>query len=138
MRTGLTLLAGVLLLPCQAGAQEVDKAKLRKAAQMPRLHVSVGLGGSSTSRVDSHAQQPDPQEAIKALRKELKGDSSDADRYHRLAELCKEAKDEKGRQDAKAKAAQLYREQLKQEPKDARLLLRLAECLEDEQEVETL
>src|SRR5579872_3104070 len=126
MRKGIALLA-LAILSGSTAAQDVNLARLREAARMPSVYVGFGLRinsvrGLSRVLVDD---RPDLRSQIAALRKQLRGDATDADRYFRLRQLHERLEDDKGVEDAARRAVELYRRRLKATPKDPHLLTRL-------------
>ena len=138
MRKGIALLT-LAVLCGSAAAQDVNAdKKLRQAAWMPTVSIKSGISFSTERGFSLVDDKPDWQPRIAALRKQLQGNASDADRYFRLRELYEGSGDEKAAEKAARKAVKLYRPQVKAAPDDNRLLTRLAICLDSETEQETL
>ncbi len=122
-------LAVLLLLTGRVGAGEIDKAKLRKLAELPTVTVVAGVGFSTTSGFTFNDEKPDPAAEIVRLRKQLQGDATDAERYQRLGLLYHKIDQKKASEEAYAKAVALCRRQVREHPEDKRWLARLGDAL---------
>lgn len=119
----LSLIAG------RAPAGGLDKAKLRKLAKLPEVSVVVSVQFSSTLGFSFNGEKPDPLAEIARVRKQLKGDPSDAERYLRLGRLYAKAQLKKEEKQADAKAVALCRQQVREHPDDMRWLAQLGDAL---------
>ena len=93
------------------------------------LSLSFGVSFDSTQGVAGLGEARDTQLAIVQLRKAMKGDVSDAERYSSLADLYEKVHEKEKAQKAAAKAVELYREQHKKDPDNGRLLAKLGLAL---------
>ncbi|HEY7311486.1 MAG TPA: tetratricopeptide repeat protein [Gemmataceae bacterium] len=134
-RTALVLLA-LSLIPGRAQAGSVDKAKLRKLAKLPEVGVVVGVGFSTTFGCSFNGDKPDPLAEIARLRKQLKGDPSDVERYLRLGRLYSKAERKKESEEAYAKAVSICRQQVREHPDDMRWLAQLGDALVSNDEID--
>ncbi len=125
MRAALLSLSLLTLLAPSAAAQ-VDKEALRKAAQLPTVSVTFNFGIDPVRGWVVGFGKPDASADIKAVRAQMKGDASDAERYFRLGTLLSEKKDWTA---ALTTAKQLYRQRLAMKPDDGYLLCRLGMTL---------
>lgn len=123
----ITLTLTVMLT--KSGAAQIDKTKLRNAATLPTVVTAAGYEFSSTHGFKTSAEKSDISAEIPALRKAMRGDTSDAERHYRLGRLYAEAQDRPRAQEAFVKSVALFRQQVKARPRDARLLARLGEAL---------
>jgi Tfp pilus assembly protein PilF len=138
MRSAVALF--VLGFPTCLFAAEVDRARLRQAACLPVIEAMIDL------RVDEEGfhvpgDTPDVRPEIDKLLRALTGDASDAERYHLLANLYARQKDTSREQEARKKAIELYRQQLRAQPNNGRLMGQLGTALEQSgvfSEAETL
>jgi tetratricopeptide (TPR) repeat protein len=134
----------LLVFVCAAlptAAQEVDQAKLRKAARLPKISLLGGVGFNSDTGFFLLGETRDVRPKIAALQKTLKGDATDAATYYRLGDLYDEAKEEKKAKDAYEQAVRLYRQRLKDDPDNGRLLAEFGAALlavENDEEGETV
>ena len=127
-RTSLTLVALILTTPfAQAGG--IDKAKLRKLAELPEVSASFCINYSTTLGFYFNGNKPDPLAEVARIRKQLKGDASDAERYLRLSWLYSKAGREKEADEADTKVIALCRKQMREHPDDMRCLALLGEAL---------
>jgi tetratricopeptide (TPR) repeat protein len=130
MRNGVVLLA-LAILASEAASQGINKEKLRQAARMPEPSL---LGGVSFHPIVGFYllfDPPDVRPEIAGLRKALKNDAKDAERWFRLGQLYDWIGDEKEGRSVWARATRLYRARLAASPDNSKLLRRLALCLED-------
>lgn len=108
---------------------ESSAERLRKLVKLPIVSLEAGFSmnaeqGFSISQ--SKAQAP---REIAALRKELKGDYSDADRYEKLGELYSRLNNGKSAADCYQKAVALYRQRVASRPSDAEILTSFGRAL---------
>jgi tetratricopeptide (TPR) repeat protein len=108
----------------------VDKTKLRELLTLPPPTVGFGFNFSESGGFTANWDEASAPKEIEALKKAMKGDASDAQRYARLTALYLQTKDSEKSKAANTKAIELYREQLKARPHDAGLLAGLGEALE--------
>lgn len=137
MRKGIVLLTFTTLAGT-AAAQDVNLEKLRRATWMPMTRAVCGIGFNSTRGCFLVDDRTDLPQQIVTLRKQIRGDASDAERYYRLCKFCARVGDKKAAEEASRAAAKLYRRQLKAAPDDNHLLTRLALCLDSEEGQEKL
>lgn len=129
------------LLIAAEGARAADKEKLRQAVHLPTITAIVGYGVNDSGEFEPLSAWTVQPEQIAQNEKELKGDATDAERYHRLARLYDRAKQPDKGKEARHKEIALRRAQLQQHPEDRRCKLRLAEALKSlnqEEEAEAL
>lgn len=127
--------SALLLLALMVGAvpaQEGNLDRLRQTAWMPSVTITAGVGFNSTGGFTMLHEKPDPRPQIEALRKQLRGDDSDADRHVRLARLHSRTGDARASKESWKKAEAIYRRLLKAKPDDGLLMTRLSACLSDD------
>ena len=108
----------------------MDKPRLRQLAKLPTFEVISGFGFSETNGLIFNGEKPDrPVVEISRIRKELKGDAGDAERYLRLGALYEKVERKKESEDAYAKAIALCRQQVKEHPDDMHRLAQLGDAL---------
>src|SRR5690348_18331769 len=92
-----TILLALLALTCQNAAAQMNKPRLRQLAQMPTVNaVFTGFHVSQTRGIlFGEEEETPPLEEIARIRKELKGDASDAERYQDLGFLYARTKQKK-------------------------------------------
>lgn len=125
------MLLTLFVIASPTEAAEIDKPKLRQLIKLPDPNGFVmGIGFSANTGFIFAGEESDPPSVkIARIRKELKGDSTDAERYRRLRYLYAQAKRKKDADDAKARAVALFRQQVKEHPHDMRRLAQLGEAL---------
>lgn len=128
MRSGLVVFVA-LALAGRATGQSVDYAKLRKAARLPHISVTSGIGFNCAGKLIVAGEPSDPRAEIAALETALQGDSSDALRYWRLGTLYASLKHEETSNKAHARALALYRQRLEREPDNGLLLSEYGEAV---------
>ncbi len=131
MRIRIVVLMLVAAMASRVAAQQVDKEKLRKAAKMPTMSFEVALYFSPTRGFVLSEDKAELTAEVAAIQKAMKGDASDAERYHRLGELYKELKDHDRKEKARDKAVDLYRQLVKSQPNDGRVLAQFGAALSD-------
>jgi hypothetical protein len=99
VKARMTLLT-LLVLAAPLGAAEMDTARLRQLATLPTVRVMAGIGFSTRDGFTLNDRTTDPSIEIAHLRKELTGDSGDAERYLRLAKLYAKAERKQEANDA--------------------------------------
>jgi tetratricopeptide (TPR) repeat protein len=135
-------LAACLCVAALRAEEPGNRERLRQAAKLPSLEVAVNIGFDSRHRFKLLDDGPPGPEAIAVLRKALKGDASDAERYLQLARLYDDSRESDRAGEAARKAAELFRQRLKDRPQDGALLVGLGQALdevdEDKEEEEVL
>jgi tetratricopeptide (TPR) repeat protein len=130
MPARLLTAAFLLILATQANAQDVDAGKLRGLIRMPRLSALVGIGFNSERGITLDGETADHSAEIAALEKALCREAGmpnatsreDAGRYYQLSQLYD---DDKKREQAAARAVELFTQQVRAEPQNARLAMQL-------------
>lgn len=130
MKMWETLLA-LIVLASPISAAEMDKATLRQLANVPEPgNFVLGIGFSSSKGFVFAGEKTDPPSVtIARIRKELKGDATDAERYQRLWSVYEKSKRKKDADDAKVRAIALLRQQVKDHPHDMYHLAQLGDFL---------
>jgi tetratricopeptide (TPR) repeat protein len=105
-----------------AATPESGADRLRKLLKMPTVSLESGFSLNSEEGFSLSQNNPSALKEISEIRKQLKGDSSDAEAYARLAELYAKASDSKKADECYQKAAILFRQQAATRPDDPRLL----------------
>lgn len=113
-RTAFALVT-VLFLAGRMESGPVDKTKLRQLARLPGVRISFGFGFSSTSGFGI-GEIPDHWAEIARLQTQLKGDSSDAERYLLLSGHYSMVRRERESAEAGAKALAICRRQVREHP----------------------
>lgn len=126
-RWAVLVLGATLAVSSPAAA--VDKAKLRRAAPLPKVTAKAGVGFNAARGLTFGGEKPDPAIQLAALQKELRGDDSDAERYDKIGDLHAELKQSDRADQARGKAADLYRRRLAARPDDADALTKLGSLL---------
>src|SRR6266704_3983356 len=118
MRINLISLVFVATMGCYGAAPETGAKKLREVVRLPTIDFSFNLmfqsGSGWTLSVVGAAE--DSTAEITSLRKELKGDLSDAERFKRLTGLYAKANDKTKLQTAAGKASELWRRRVELQP----------------------
>ncbi|MHB8520552.1 MAG: tetratricopeptide repeat protein [Limisphaerales bacterium] len=135
----LVLLVAATVSGLAATPKTIDPAKLRRLVELPEVNVSFGVGYYDTRFVSFHgctrsgnSESPgQAQTDIAALRRQLKGDATDAARYSRLGDLYSDADDSTNSDRAYRQAVELYRPQANEQPTNARLLVDFGQALSD-------
>jgi tetratricopeptide (TPR) repeat protein len=138
MRLNFFFLLLVTVLSCHGAAPETGAKKLREAVRLPTIHFGFNLvfrsgNGWSLSVVGA---EDDPSAEIATLRKELKGDLSDAERFQRLAALYAKANDNTNLAAATDKALGLWRQRVEQQPENGPILAQYGNSLSIAQKYE--
>ena len=115
----------LLLSPGLMRAGEVDKTRLRQLVRLPTISTLNGTFYSSTLGFYMPGEKPDAVTLIDQIRRELKGDATDLDRYQRLSDLYYEFGKKKEAEEANTRALALCRQQVKERPKDMAWLAQL-------------
>jgi tetratricopeptide (TPR) repeat protein len=113
-----------------SSAHAVNKDRLRAAVELPRVFVSAGICLNSLGVFVFDGQRDDHTAEMARLRKAMKGDTNDAERWQRLALLYGDQGNEAQSDEAQRKAVSLYRERLKARPDDPLTLARLGATLD--------
>ncbi|HWG42125.1 MAG TPA: tetratricopeptide repeat protein, partial [Gemmataceae bacterium] len=135
MNTRMVLLA-VILLAGRVEAGTINKPKLRKLAELPAITITSVIRFSTTYGYSFNQEKPNAVAEIARLRKQLKGDASDAERYQRLSLLYAKADRTKESDEASAKAVALCRQQVREHPQDMRWLAQLGDALVEDGQTE--
>jgi tetratricopeptide (TPR) repeat protein len=117
------------MLLLATGTDAVDRERVRKSIELPRISMMFGISLNSAGQIivpDWNALLP---AEIVALEKTLRGPADDAPRYRTLSGLYFRAGDKERGNAALTKAATLYRGQLASRPRDGFLLAHYADCL---------
>ncbi|HEY7331037.1 MAG TPA: hypothetical protein VH592_25595 [Gemmataceae bacterium] len=130
-----TPLLALVVFAGQTAAAEIDKAKLRKLAEQlaslpfcDTFRYSIVFSSSEGFKLYSEKTES-PVLQIDRVRKELKDDDTDAERYLRLAVLYLKVKDEKASNDAGSRAIDMFRRQVQKYPHDMHRLAQLGDAL---------
>lgn len=130
MRKATALLVFVTVSASAAAAEEFDRARLRGLVQLPTLTFLFGVGVNSEDGIVLMGEKVDAPAEIAALLKQMKGDASDAERYHRLARLYSLQLQKDESKQARARATELYRQRAKADPRNGYALAQVAQTLE--------
>ena len=124
----LILVAG---LGCYGAAPETGAKKLREVVRLPTIDFAFSLKFQSGNgwTLSVVGAEEDSSAEIATLRKELRGDISDAERFTRLKELYAKANDKTNSQAAAAKALELWRRRVELQPDNGRFLAELGRSL---------
>src|SRR4051812_27063789 len=106
----------------QAAAPEPGTERLRKLLKLPMISLETGFSFKPEGGFSPSDTKVDVSREISEARKELKGDSSDAQRYTRLGDLYAKSGDAKKSDDSYHKAATFFRQQAATRPDDPELL----------------
>ena len=106
----------------QAATPEPASSRLRKLLKMPVVSLEAGFSLNSEEGFSVLPGKADAPKEISELRKHLKGDSSDAERYSKLGELYSKAGEIKKAEESCEKAAVLFRQQVATRPDEPELL----------------
>src|SRR5437899_12607766 len=104
-----------------AATPEPASNRLRKLLKMPMVSLEAGFSLSSEEGFSVLPGKADAPREISELRKQLKSDSSDADRYSRLADLYAKAGETKQAEESNQQSAALFRQQVTTDRKSTRL-----------------
>lgn len=126
MRKCLSMLAVVVLTSVAAG-DEFEKSRLRQVVQFPAPSIDFGVGFSGKYGFYLKGYRPNEADEIKSLRKAMKGDASDAERYYRMAILYG-AFNPKAKEPIR-KCLRLLRRQIKIDPNNGYLHAQLGRAL---------
>src|SRR5438105_3634240 len=113
----------------QAATPEPASSRLRKLLKMPVISLEAGFSLNSEEGFSVLPGKADAPKEISELRKHLKGDSSDAERYSKLGELYSKAGEIKKAEESCEKAAVLFRQQVATRPDDPELLASFGRAL---------
>ena len=112
-----------------AATPEPASSRLRKLLKMPMVSLEAGFSLSSEEGFSVLPGKADAPREISELRKQLKSDSSDADRYSRLGDLYAKAGETKKAEESYQKSAALFRQQVTTRPDDPELLASFGRAL---------
>ena len=119
-------LSGLVL---SAAAPEGASERLRKLLKMPPISLEAGVSLNSEEGFAILQEKPDVTKEASKLRKEMKGDSSDAERYGKLGDLYQKAGDAARAAQYYNKSVAQYRQQVNSKPDDAELLANFGKAL---------
>src|SRR2546421_2772100 len=122
----LLVLTGAAL---RGATPEPGSSRLRKLLKMPMVSQEAGFSLNSEEEFSILPGKADAPKEISELRKQLKGDSSDAERYSKLGDLYAKAGDTRKADECYQKSAVLFRQQVATRPDDADLLASLGRVL---------
>src|SRR5690242_1166784 len=109
MRIQFVLSFLLMTLTLQASTPELGKDKLRRLVKLPGIAFQADWTFDPERGFTIALPVEDLSSQIDNLRKELKGDASDAQRYYQLGRLYSESGDYASGQESWAKAVDLYR-----------------------------
>jgi len=138
MIAGWALLA---VFASPAAGQEIDKKKLRETLQLPTVNLNVKYGISPTTGLIDLGNERDKKKEIATLQQKLQSKADAAELYYELAVLFEDDGNIAESKKAIARAVELYRQKIKAEPGNARLLAELGLSLwnpEEAKEAEAL
>jgi tetratricopeptide (TPR) repeat protein len=131
MRVRLFFLLLVTVLACYGAAPETGAKKLREVVRLPTINFAFSLvfqrGNGWTLNVVG--AEEDYSAEIATLRKELRGDASDAERFTRLVTLYAKANDKTNSAAAAGKALERWRQRVELQPDKGPLLTQFGESL---------
>jgi tetratricopeptide (TPR) repeat protein len=124
MRIKFFCLMLVAMLGCHGAAPETGAKKLREVVRLPTIDFAFSLKFQSRNgwTLSVVGAEEDSTAEIATLRKELKGDISDAERFTRLEELYAKANDKTNLQAAAGKALELWRRRVELQPDNGYVL----------------
>jgi tetratricopeptide (TPR) repeat protein len=125
-----TIFALMLVTLSGSVQAQPDKQKLREAIKLPSMTFAFGVGFSAIPGQTAWAEESDPQAEIAALRKALKGNASDAERWQALGSLYERREEKSLSQAAFARAVSLYRQRVKAQPRQVPLLIAFGKTLQ--------
>jgi len=128
IRVGVILL---LLFPAlaRAATPEPGNDRLRKLLKFPAVSLDAAFTLNSEEGFSMLEAKADAPREIVEVRKQLKGDSSDAERYSRLGELYASSRDRKKADECYGKSAGLFRQLVASKPNDPELLSNFGRAL---------
>ncbi|MSQ95066.1 MAG: hypothetical protein EXR98_11000 [Gemmataceae bacterium] len=131
MRIGLCAFLCLAVSASFAGAQGLDKAKLRQSIEMPALSTSFGVQFRSSER-DGKGNKYDPEKKLAEMQKKLTGTADDAETLFEMRGIYLEClKDEKKGKEMVDKAESVLRPILQTtDPKQAHLVTLYGSVLE--------
>src|SRR3954471_16236862 len=116
--------------PALLGATpEPGNERLRKLLKLPPISLEAAFSLNSEEGFAILEGKADAPREISELRKQLKSESSDAERYGRLGDLYAKINDSRKAGEAFEKSAALYRQQVASRPDDAELLANFGRAL---------
>lgn len=129
MRVKVASLLLLMALTAPAATPDVGKEKLRKLAKLPSIALETGWKFDRERGFIIEPTKAQKAAAIAEARKSLQGDNSDAGRFFRLGQLCRENKEEANAGAAFSQAVELYRQRAAAQPGDGLLLAELGKAL---------
>src|SRR5207248_115940 len=124
------LLAIVALgLPVRGATPESGADRLRKLLKLPLVTLEAGVSLNSEEGFSILQSKSDVPHEMTEVRKQLKGDSSDAERYGRLGDLYQKSGDPKRAVDSYAKSVSLFRKQISARADDPQRLASFGKAL---------
>src|SRR5262245_8270095 len=125
-----TALAAALLVAASAARADVDREKLKAAAQLPKITVNTTFG-ASPGDLAAGPEDPDPAHAVATAVAEVEADAGDADAWTALVDGYRRLGDEVNANKALAKEAEAWRARTKAAPDDGVALAALAGALHE-------
>jgi tetratricopeptide (TPR) repeat protein len=113
----------------RAATPEPGNERLRKLLKLPTVSLEAAFSLNSEEGFAILEGKADAPREIVELRKQLKSDSSDAERYSRLGELYTKLNDAKKAAEVFDKSASLFRQRVAMRPDDAELLASFGRAL---------
>ncbi len=113
----------------RAATPEPGNERLRKLLKLPTVSLEAAFSLNSEEGFAILEGKADAPREISELRKQLKSDSSDAERYSRLGELYSKLNDAKKAAEAFDKSASLFRQRVASRPDDPELLASFGRAL---------
>jgi tetratricopeptide (TPR) repeat protein len=125
------VLSCLLLLQGSGVAQQVDKEKLRAVIKMPTVWFITGCSSHSVEGILLAGHKSKRKELIAQLRREMEGNAGDAERYYKLGVLYSREGQKNASKECYARAAELFRQRVRDNPQDGYVLSQLALAIVD-------
>ncbi|EEF58091.1 tetratricopeptide repeat protein [Pedosphaera parvula] len=129
MRIQVVLSFLLMALTLQASTPELGKDKLRRLVKLPGIAFQADWTFDPERGFTIGLPHEDLSPQIDNLRKDLKGDVSDAQRYYQLGRLYSESGDYTSAEESWAKAVELYRKTIEQQSDNSEFLLEFGKSL---------
>jgi len=113
----------------RAAAPESSADRLKKLLKLPSVSLEAGFSLNSEDGLSLAPSKAEDPKEISVIQKQLKGDSSDAERYCRLGELHRRNNDVKRAEECYKRSAELFRRQVATRPDDPEVLARFGRAL---------
>ncbi|HEX4645950.1 MAG TPA: tetratricopeptide repeat protein, partial [Verrucomicrobiae bacterium] len=129
MRVKVASFLLLMALAAPGATPDVGKEKLRKLAKLPSITLETGWKFDRERGFIIEPTKAQKAAAIAEARKSLQGDNTDAGRFFRLGQLCRENREDANAGAAFSQAVELYRQRAASQPGDGLLLTELGRAL---------